>query len=536
MRRPFLALALIAAIAAVLAASGCGTRKTTLGPDLPPETSVFIQGPIDTTNHRVHLYWFGSDPDGYVVAYLMRFVPTKGNPNPKWDTVYCAKPGRCTDSVFTLFTGDSALIHSEFEIAAMDDKGMVDPTPAVQRFVFSNLAPLVTITNKLRWFPQDPTKISDSSFASVTVNWDVNDPDGGGPGLRYRIWLDGNQAAYDSTTANTFTVPSARFLQGVPATFLSGPRTVYVQGVDDGGRSGPVDSTTWYVRAPGRVLDPVTHRARLLVVDDSRRVSANSNDFGVDTLYANVAARAASPNPYNETGPNSTRYIVLPPGSYSILRLENSNPFRSASDLMQTFRLFDAVAWYRGYEVNLTSTLQTYQDSIGQFITDGGRLFLEGLYLIQGNNSPGTLTEDFVTRYLNCQRLFLQFDPTSQDSTAGISVQSTANLHSTMYADTLMHLIRPSGIGGTSPGLRAFVPNDPGQVAATADTLALTAPTNHDPLPFAMTVNRFPGRIIVVPFPVRALAGPPAGTRSLFPSFRMLSRLLFDKTNGLLAP
>jgi hypothetical protein len=525
MKRPLLAFALIAVTAAVLAAAGCGTRKNTLGPDLPPETSVYIQGPIDTVSHRVHLYWFGSDPDGDVVAYQMRFVPRMGNPNPQWETVYCGRPGRCTDSVFTLFTGDSALIHSQFEIRAMDDKGQVDPTPAIQRFVLSNLAPRVHITNPLR--------VVDSSYASVTVAWEVDDPDGGGPGLRYRLWLNGNEAGYDSTIENLFTVPSPRFLEG--GTYKSGLRTLYLQAVDDGGRSGPLDSTTWFVRAPSPVLDPVTKRGRLLIIDDSRRTNDNLNDFGVDTLYANVVARAASANPYNEPPPNNTRYVVLPPGTSSTLRLENSNPFRSVHDLMQTFRLFDAVVWYRGYEVNVSTSLQTYQDSIGAFILDGGRLYLEGLYLIEGHNSFGTLREDFVTRYLNCLRLLQQFDPVALDSTVGIGVQTSANLHSPMYADTVIRLIRPSGAPGSSPGLRAFVPIDAGQVAVTADTLALSAPTNHEPLPFAMSVNRFPGRLILIPFPVRAL--PPSGSsRALFPSFRMLSRLLFDKTNGLLAP
>src|SRR5262249_38111459 len=151
--------------------------------------------------------------------------------------VYCALPGRCTDSVFTLITGDSAFIHTQFEIRAMDDKGQVDPTPAIERFTFGNLAPLVHITNPLR--------VVDSSYASVTVAWDVNDPDGGGPGLHYRIWLNGNRAGYDSTTENVFTVPSERFLEG--GTYRSGLRTLYLQAVDDGGRSGPLDSTRWFV-------------------------------------------------------------------------------------------------------------------------------------------------------------------------------------------------------------------------------------------------------------------------------------------------
>jgi hypothetical protein len=304
--------------------------------------------------------------------------------------------------------------------------------------------------------------------------------------------------------------------------------------VDDGGLSGPLDSTSWYVRAPATVQDPVTHRGRLLIVDDSRRTTDNSNDFGVDTLYANTIARAASADPYRE---GTARYIVLPPGTFSTLRLENSNPFRSASDLMQTFRLFDAVVWYRGYEVNVSTPLQTYQDSIGAFILGGGRLYLEGMYLIEGHNSFGSMREDFVTQYLNCRRLFQQYDVASQDSTVGISVQTNASLHSRMYADTVMRLIRPSGASASPPGLRGFVVNDDGQVAVTADSSALTVPTNpQPPLPFAMSVNRFPGRLIVVPFPVRALAPPAGNSRALFPSWRMLARLLFDRTNGLLAP
>jgi len=203
---------------------------------------------------------------------------------------------------------------------------------------------------------------------------------------------------------------------------------------------------------------------------------------------------------------------------------------------MQTFRQFDAVVWYRGYEINVSTTMQTYQDSLGAYILGGGRLFLEGLYLIEGNNSFGSLRGDFVTRYLNCQRLYQQYNSAALDSSVGIGTQTTANMHSRMYADTVMHMLQPAGASGTTPGIRAFVPNDASQVAATADSGALSSPTNLQPLPFAMSVNRFPGRLIVVAFPVRALVLPPGGTRALFPSFRMLSRLLFDRTNGLLAP
>ena len=346
MRRAALALVVLAAIAAAVVAAGCGKRKSVTAPNLPPETTVFLRGGVDATNHRVHIYWFGSDPDGDVVAYQMRFAPSGGNPDPSWGTVYCALPGRCTDSLFTVPTGDSALIHTQFEIRSVDNQGAVDPTPAIQPFQLSNLAPKVHITNPLRR-ARAAGQPEDTSFASVTINWEVDDPDGGGPGLRYHVWLDGRYDAYDSTTANTFTVESSRFLNAA-GTYVSGYRTLYLQAVDDGGRFGPIDSTSWYVRAPATVLDPTTKRGRLLVIDDSNSLT-NSN-FAVDTLYANVVARSTQADPYRE---GLSRYVTLAPGTFSFMRLQYSNPFRSARDLMQTFRQFDAVVWYRGYEDQL---------------------------------------------------------------------------------------------------------------------------------------------------------------------------------------
>ena len=44
----------------------------------------------------------------------------------------------------------------------------------------------------------NPLGSRDSTYGSATVSWEVTDPDGGGPGLHYRIWLDGNQADYVS--------------------------------------------------------------------------------------------------------------------------------------------------------------------------------------------------------------------------------------------------------------------------------------------------------------------------------------------------
>jgi hypothetical protein len=516
MRRPLLALALLFALGLALVAAGCGSRKSTLGPDLPPETSVYIQGAVDTVNHRVHLYWFGSDPDGYVVAYQMRFV--RGSADPKWDTLYCAMPGRCTDSVFTVLTGDSSLIHTQFEIRAMDDKGLVDPTPAVQRFTLTNQAPRVHITNPYALDFQGRTK--DSTFASATINWTVDDPDGGGPGLRFRIWLDGNRAQYDSTDGYVFTIPSERFLQG--GAYRTGDRTIYLQAVDDAESQGPLDSTRLFVRAPAKRGGP--YNRSLLVIDDAR--SRSQNNFGVDTLYVQTLKR------------NN-----IPDSTYAILRLEYSNPFRSAKDVEQTLKLFDAVAWYWGYDFHDPSdyppanTLQTYQDVVGAYIDGGGRVLLEGLYLIGGRNSFGALREDFVTRYLDCRGLVLQYVSTLLDSTVGITTpQSGLRLRSSLYADAPLQMQALPSIQFQQPGLRGFVPMDSSQVAywAIQGQLAnLDSAYYQGPLDVAlgMSVPHALGKVILLGYPSRSMVAPV----SLPFDKRPLARLLLGP-NGLLRP
>jgi hypothetical protein len=512
-----LAALLLMAIGFATLTGGCGSPKTAVVANLTPETTVYIQGAVDTVNHRVHLYWFGSDPDGQVVAYQMRFVPTGGSTNPKWDTLYCALPGRCTDSVFTVPTGDSALVHTQFEIRSMDNEGAVDGSPAVQPLMLTNLAPLARISNKYR---VDGTgRTLDSTFASATINWTVDDADGGGPGLRYRIWLNGNEAAYDSTAANTFTIPSARFLQG--GVYRTGDRTIYLQAVDDGGRSGPLDSTRVFVRAPAK-RDPVYNKS-LLVIDDSR--AASQNNQSADTLYVQTLRR----NNFPDT-------------CVSILRLEFSNPFRSAADLEQTLRLFDAVAWYRGYDFhspsdfNASLTLKNFQDVVGAYILGGGRILLEGLYLIEGRNSFGALRNDFVTTYLNCRTLVNQF--AFADSTVGITTaQSGLRLRSALYLDATQQMTALPSIQTLSPGLRGFVENDTSQVAFWAiqgQIAGLDSVYYKDRLdvPVAVSVGRPPGRVILLGYPSRAMA-PPAATPF---SRRPLAQLLLTGRNSLLGP
>jgi hypothetical protein len=508
--RRLLACATLLALVAVAVEglAGCSPKKKVLFGNVPPETSVFLQGPVDTVSHRVHIYWFGSDVDGNVVAYRMRFVnPPPSSQDPKWDTVYCALPGRCTDSLFTVHTGESTLVSPRFEIASIDDDGAVDETPAVQRFELTNLPPLVTIAS--------PYGAGDSTYASLTLSWEVNDPDGGGPGLHYRIWLDGNEASYDSTAGVTYTIPTSRFIQN--GTLTSGPRTVYVQAVDDGGLSGPPTSMTWYVRAPAATLTSDL-RGEVLVIDEVPSDGSSNSLF--DQFFTTALA------------------TQLTPDRYSVLRVQfNPRIFRSGRDFAQTLRQFKAVVWYRGLETSLlpwasvpglTNTptwLRTYQDSLEAYLDHGGNLYLDGLYLVQGQLVDGAMTEGFAQRHLLSTREVFNFSATFPDSTAGWSNKTGGVLRSSTYGNVVRALQASQTQQNQPGGIRGFVVSDTGTVALWAMDGQLV-PTN---VGFEVAIGVTApqpggGRLVFLSAPLRL--GTPA------PAAVLINRMLFGY-NGI---
>ena len=160
-----------------------------------------------------------------------------------------------------------------FSVRAIDDAGVRDPAPPVQRFEFRNLPPITRLTTK--------PLTTDTTFASVSVVWTGTDPDGDAAKLHYLVWLDGRQATPELTTANALTMPTDRFGAFPTTGPLATTRKLYVRAIDDGGMAGPIDSCQWFVRRP------VTGtRARLLLVDDVPRTNAANTRF--DTLYSNT--------------------------------------------------------------------------------------------------------------------------------------------------------------------------------------------------------------------------------------------------------
>ncbi len=486
MRARGILAAMIVVAAAVGLLAGCSKKLRPIQ-NIPPETYVFIQGPVDTVNHRVHLYWYGTDADGNVASYEFRWVyPLPASQDPAWVEIKPDGGALRTDSMFTMVTGggpgDSVVVvMPRFEIRAVDNEGARDPDPAVETFGLRNRPPVVRILN--------PLGTRDSTYASATVSWETTDLDGGGPGLHYRVWLDGNEASYDSTTDQTYTVPSSLFIQD--GSYRSGIRTLYVQAVDDGGFRGAPAVMTWYVRSPG--ANPENNQGRLLVIDDVP--SNGANNSALDSLYRNVAS-------------------LLPAGTYDVLRPQfNPNIFRSGRDVAQTFRQFKAVLWYRGLEISVAPLIRTYQDSIGGYLDAGGNLYLDGLYLVQGLLTPGALREDFLsrhmgdTRFLNC---YAQIGAGAFDSTAGWGTRA-GYFRSSRYAEVFRSISTSAKMSDSTGGVRGFVVSDTSNVALWGMENTMAPPNRGFEVAVGVAFDQpGGGRLAMLTVPVRMAPVPQA--------------------------
>ncbi len=468
------------ALAALLLASGC-SLKGKLAPNLPPETSVFVSGDLDTVSHTVHLFWSGPDPDGDLKGFQWRFFNSQRPADTTW------KSTTRQDSVFVVWD-TTGYERPTFQVRSVDNLDAVDPTPATQAFQFSNRAPTVQLTVK--------PVLTDSTFASVTVTWQASDLDGDPDALQFRVWLDGAESTPRFVTGRTYTVPSADF--GTPGTYASRYRKLYIQAIDDGGRAGNVDSTTWFVRAP-----TAGTRARLLIVDDVP--ASNAANTRIDTLYSNTAARN------------------LAADEYSILRIRTSQPFRSAADVAQTFGLFDAVVWYRGNEFGFSTVLNSYQQGVRDYLAAGGQFYIDGLYLVAGRNATGFFDESFAKDVLGVTSFATNFSTAINDSSIGFG-NATSVFYTGPFDGAPTDSVRQQTLptrAFESGGTRWFLGMDPANVLLWGRAGALSPPNTQTAAVGLSVPQPGGGRCVFLTIPL--------GTSTLFPgspSFNAAPRVL----------
>jgi hypothetical protein len=171
--------------------NGVGTRATNT-----PPTAFIASGPAgDTPTHfQARVFWYGTDPDGYVDEFLVKTI--KGarqadfTPDTDWDSIPGWSRTGASESTFVLLadscctgSGDavSALSPWGVLVRAVDNEGAVSPEPAAIFFQATNVIPRVKITSP-RKLPTPYKSVPPHPF----VAWEGVDPDGNNDRLRYK--------------------------------------------------------------------------------------------------------------------------------------------------------------------------------------------------------------------------------------------------------------------------------------------------------------------------------------------------------------
>ncbi|HET9251582.1 MAG TPA: hypothetical protein VFP58_05640 [Candidatus Eisenbacteria bacterium] len=252
-----LALVLLLSVAGGMLLS-CAKDPLEVDRNRPPQTFL-VGAPIDTTaadvgySYRIHLYWRGEDPDGYVVGFLW-----------SWDdsSIGSFRFTTRTDSIFELAVNDSETIQSgvgnpqtsryhTFFIRAVDNLGKPDPSLTMFNRRLFNAETEVPRVQFVGGIPSGTVGLDTlCDKTPFTVCWTGSDADGFV--TRYRVDAGSYRSPLMTDTCLTFNTP------GGP-TLASGLYTMTVTAVDNANAVGTGtaqfvvnrDPETWFTDSTG---------------------------------------------------------------------------------------------------------------------------------------------------------------------------------------------------------------------------------------------------------------------------------------------
>lgn len=280
-----LRLSVLAAFVALLAA-GCDTNFA--GTDFdnqPPDTRLSVRdtslvdniGDAERLPSTVQVSWSGSDSDGYVAAYELRYYAGGKQPSPDEGWVRTTR----NDSLVLLpIPRGERVANVVFEVRAIDNEGAIDPEAARTVFPIQNAPPSIRLSS----FDLPP----DTTFHVFSFAWVAEDPEGpenldhievsfndstqftalpaDAEFVTFVADVDRDDPGQQVTTADVFVGRAFQrsdvVLSGVR---LDAENTIYVRAVDQTDTTSAVVSYSWHVKKP---------TGRILFVNDYRKSSA----------------------------------------------------------------------------------------------------------------------------------------------------------------------------------------------------------------------------------------------------------------------
>ncbi|MDZ7318710.1 MAG: hypothetical protein ONB11_06110 [candidate division KSB1 bacterium] len=300
----------------VLLIAGCGQKiMDAPKPNQPPATylTLYPDSTLATTTSRQVLHWWGDDPDGRVVGFIYTWnivasVPTSfhdGESLKDWQmtTTY--------SDTFALKFIDLDTVYT-FRISAVDDQGLVDPTPACQAFPVANSQPMIDFIAG--------TDIPETTFTVASFYWKGSDLDGDDTIERYEYVLDDTMGNWRSLSAES------SFVHLTIHEDLSGSNHVfYVRAVDVAGVASKIIRMPRKANAIWHVKKPI---GKILIIDDYEVADPNEALYSQTLDSLGLAySRWNLKLDRNRDG----RFDLMP----------NSNDM-----FVATMLLFDCIIWY----------------------------------------------------------------------------------------------------------------------------------------------------------------------------------------------
>ncbi len=350
-------------------------------PNQPPETYLSVRDSslVDNLSEEerlvstVYVAWSGDDPDGYVAAYELRYYDTATGPV----GVGWTRTTRNDSLVLLPIPPGQATANVTFEVRAIDNEGLADPTPARTVFPIRNSPPEIRLVN----FELPP----DTTFPIFSFSWQADDPDGVTNLARIEVSFndstqfvalppevdfvtfvanfDRNDPSQLETTVRVYTGRAFRSTTiEVPGLRLDAENTFYVRAVDQADTSSALARHTWFVKKP---------RSRVLLVNDYRKATG-----AVVMAYHRAILRDFLPpdmpidewdlsQPYvTGSAGNTPRSDALPPVPDPTLR--------------QTLALWDYIYWVSTATVNsiVGNNLPYVAAVMDLFFEQGGRILV----------------------------------------------------------------------------------------------------------------------------------------------------------------
>jgi hypothetical protein len=322
--------------------------------NMPPNTflSLFPDSTISPQKTRIKITWWGDDPDGLVTGFRFSFDSTN------W--TYTIK----NDSTFQLtISGNDSTFR--FWVSAIDDKGLVDPTPATNRYPVINSPPDVRFNTG--------TDIPDTTFTIASFAWTGTDPDGDNT-IKYYHWALNDTSVWHRIPGTT-NILTLRQDSGLA---VNSDNIFFLKAEDIAGTYSniarmPDTGKTWYVRQP---------EGRILVIDDYSLTLPDKNQ--AYQFYESVLDTMVH-----------SRLDIKVSGGANIPAIRNPM-------FIETLKLFQCVIWYsdRTIAVTQNANFDLAQETLPFYMASGGKVFFSSGFpdnIPQGINYVDFAPVDSVT-------------------------------------------------------------------------------------------------------------------------------------------